>query len=251
MELKIYAILSEEAKSRITEVFRRTWYGGKPGTETDLYIGKTRVIIRQGVVQSELPHEGPISQEIQGFVVGVRVESLLNENLLGIKREKGKYVLPSNHETTGTVEMCMPDSINITCCGPDRAQPLKLYELIRSGLIHPEISYECPTEGPTRQQLVDLTVGLEADLQLAHEALTIAETKLASAEQERDAMQKEIEYLKDQLRLADDTMVHDSGKMVKVAMIMGKLMTGWPWVNGQRLAKEIFSIIDEKPPKAQ
>lgn len=195
VELKINAILSEEAKSRITEVFRQTWYGGKPGTETELYIGKTRVVIRQGVVQSELPTEGPISKEILEFIVGVRVESTLNEALVGVTREKGKYVLPSNHETTGTVELYMKDVLNITCYGPNRELTLWLHELVRSGQIHPEVSYEKPTEGPTRQQLVDLTVGLEADLRLAHGELAITEAKLAAAEKERDDLKQKIEGL--------------------------------------------------------
>lgn len=129
MEIKLNAILKEEAKPRTVNVER--------GAEVDKYIGVTRVIIRQGVVQSELPLTGPISEEIEPFIVGVRLESEFREVALGVQRARGKYVLPDNDEVTGVVEFRDSQSLRISCYGPNREGVILLYELIRSGKIRP------------------------------------------------------------------------------------------------------------------
>lgn len=169
MELKLNAILKEEAKSKIIEVKRSTFHGGKPaGTETDLYIGRTRVTVRQGVVQSEIPMEGPISEEIKGFIVGVRAEVMIHEDLLGITRAKGKYALPDDDDnddfkTTGVVEFYMKGTINVSCYGPTREKTLALHELIRDGNIRPSNEWD-------RVQIVDGPDRLQQTLELLRSA---------------------------------------------------------------------------------
>ena len=154
MELKLNAILKEEAKKSIIEKTRHCYYGGKPtGTETDLYIGQTRVTIRQGVVQSEIPAEGPISKEIEDFVVGVRAEFMMYEDFLGITRDRGKYALPDDTETTGTVELYSKGSVQVICYGPTREKTLALFELIRGGKIRPHDEFDGPQSGKSRAQL--------------------------------------------------------------------------------------------------
>ncbi len=188
----------------------------------------------------------PITDSFKEFVVEITCYDFVP---VVAKREYGVYkdksatceLLPSNNRDNDRRYW-----LKITAKTVEDIREIR-YKIL-AGLIHPEVSYECPTEGPTRQQLIDLEIGLQADLRLVREELAITEAKLASAEQERDAMQKEIEYLNDQLRLADDTMVHDSSKMVDLAMMMGKLAKGWPWVNARRLAKEVFAIINREPP---
>jgi hypothetical protein len=83
------------------------------------------------------------------------------------------------------------------------------------------------------------------------EEKAIADYNILALRDELQSMSKEIDRLRSHLKTADTIMIHDSGKMMKVEMIMGKLMKGWPWVNARRLGKELRSITDEKLPKTQ
>lgn len=188
MDMKLNAILKEEAKSKITEVKRATFYG-KTQTETriDLYIGRTQVTVRQGVVQSELPIEGPISEEITDFIVAVRAEVMIHEDILGITRAKGKYTLPDDTETTGTVELYMKGTVNISCYGPTREKTLELYELIRNGNIRPSDEWD-------KAQIVGGPDRLEQTLEL-----------LRSATADQARLTRELEETREALKLSDAT----------------------------------------------
>lgn len=237
MELKLNAILREEAKSKITEVKRSTFYGGKPtGEETDLYIGKTRVTIRQGVVQSELPIDGPISKEIENLIVGVRAEFTMHEDILGVTRAKGKYAHPDDTETTGTVEFFMRGTTNISCYGPTREKTLALYEMIRDGSIRPVNEWDRAQTagGPDYLKKIEAELeetkarlegamlhitGLKADLNLSEE------TFRAHARSFNNACEKNVR-LRQVVRNIENTPL-------------------LPWVSRSRVAKQINMILDD------
>ncbi len=143
MDIKLNAILSEDAKSKITEVNQQVFHGAKfVKTEIELYIGRTRVTVRQGVVHSELPMDGPISEETSELIVGVRLDVRIDTNVVSVIRAKGKYTLQDDDKTTGTVEADQGAHIKISCYGPTREKVLELYELIRGGKIRPSDEYD-------------------------------------------------------------------------------------------------------------
>lgn len=230
MELKLNAILKEEAKSKIVENKRSTFYGGKPtGIETDLYIGKTRVIIRQGIVQSEIPTEGPISEEITGFIVGVRAEFTMYEDVLGATRAHGKYVHPDDPGTTGIIEMYSKGTDKISCYGPTREKTLALFELIREGDIRPINEWDKAqiTGGPDR---------LEQTLELL---------RLATAEQAR--LTREVEELRSAGRAAGSKISEVRAERdlaqhrVKSVQKLVEKLDGekWPWCSKSAVANMI------------
>ncbi len=168
MAKTLYAILSETAKTMIREERCSYYHGGKPnGTSTECYIGKTRVIVRQGVVQSELPEFGPISDEIAHFIVGV----VFCDTVLNSRRINGTYHLPgeeTDSKTYGTVDrhsMLGGDNYNVTCYGATRENVLKLYNLIRLGTIRPA------DDGWDREQAPGGIVKLKEDLAQARSRL--------------------------------------------------------------------------------
>jgi hypothetical protein len=230
MELKLNAILKEEAKKSITEAKRATYYGGKPtGTETDLYIGKTRVVIRKGVVQSEIPMDGPISEEIAYFIVGVRGEFTMHEGLLGITRAKGKYTLPEDAETTGTVEFYMNGVNSISCYGPTRENTLALCELIRNGNIRPndEWDKEQITGGP--DELTKVREQRDRVLNL----LNSTTAELAQVTREVEELRSVLETARTERNLAQD-------RVMQVRKLSARLdEETWPWCSKSAVATMI------------
>jgi len=254
MELKLNAILKEEAKSKITEVKRSTFYGGKQtGTETDLYIGKTRVTIRQGVVQSEIPTEGPISEEITGFIVGVRAEFTMCEDILGVTRAKGKYAHPDDPETTGTVEFCVRGTNSISCYGPTREKTLELFELIRDGNIRPSNEWDKAqiAGGKSREQLeVELTFNQEQLGKVWQENNRLHKTcnQLVA---ERDSAVAEMEHLRDELvsvrKQANGACEKNRAILQSFTELRSNLIDAWwPLCTKTTVAHRIAAILTSK-----
>jgi hypothetical protein len=223
MDMKLNAILKEETKAKIVEVKRSTFYGGKStGIETDLYIGRTRVTVRQGVVQSELPIDGPISEEIKDFIVAVRVEATLKEGVLGIVRARGKYNLPGDTETTGIVELYITGIVDIRCYGPTRENVLALYELIRSGKI-------CPSDAWDKSQIVggpDRLKQLEDELEETKARLEGAMLHITGLHTERDLSKQTHIRLRQLARTLENTSL-------------------LPWVSRSGVAAQIDAILND------
>lgn len=265
MEIKLTAVLKGEAKSHIENVDR--------GAEVDKYIGMTRVIIRQGIVQSELPLTGPISEEIESFIVGVRLETCFYESTLGLKRAKGKYVLPDNVEVTGVVELRDSQSVRVSCYGPNREGVILLYELIRSGNIRPVgdgWDKEQIDGGPDRlKEALDLLQAANAgNARLSEELAELAgvrdlylkarnelgslketlgswsgeiawlQTELCKREGERDDARKDAAKLERDLGLALQRV--NGVYQLSVDLKRG----GWPFCQKKAVASRIISILD-------
>lgn len=219
MELELRAILNEEAKTKLTEKREPSFYGGKPiGHNTEYYIGRTRVTIRQGVIHSEVPVLGPMSEEIKPYVAGFFAEAMMHEDILGVTRDKGKYALPDEEEkeakqTTGTVEFYMKGTSKIICYGPDRERVLELYNLIRAGKIRPYEEVDMPQGGKSRAELErevhflhNHNTGLEAERKIAEEELSQAKLALKEGQElvdrisgERDEAKRDLEQAQQEL----------------------------------------------------
>ena len=137
---KEYVILGEETKTMITETHHQSYYCGKPcGTTTEYYIGKTRVVIKQGSVQSELPEFGHISREIAFYAIGF----VLTDKIDDASRALGTYHLPGEETEPKTYAIVdkgfsvSKNSYEVTCYGIKREKVQELYRLIRAGKIRP------------------------------------------------------------------------------------------------------------------
>jgi hypothetical protein len=234
MDMKLNAILKEEAKSKITEVRRPTFLGTKPtGTQTDLYIGKTQVTVRQGVVQSELQVDGPISKEIEDLIVGVRVEVILNESVLGIVRARGKYNLPGDALTTGTVELYITGIVDIRCYGPTRENALALYELIRSGKI-------CPSDAWDKSQIIggpDHLKQLEDELKETKARLEGAMLHITGLNAEADLSEKTLRQFQQDFDEKNIRLRQLARALENTSLL--------PWVSRTGVAAQIDAILDD------
>lgn len=275
MELELKAVLNEEAKSKLKEERIPSFYGGKPtGHDTEYYIGRTRVTIRQGVIHSEVPILWPVSEEIKPYITGFLAEASLDQVASGITRDKGKYALPGDEkketkETIGIVES-EPYSnkrVKIICYGPDREKVLELYNLIRAGYIRPYEVMDLPQAGKSCKQLEeevcflkDHKTGLEAEIEMleahlrqtkeseAHfrTALDQLDANLAQARQEIVDLQKKLELSEATFRSEEQNFRDACEKNVRLRQLVRNMENEslLPLVFRSTVTEQINAILD-------
>jgi hypothetical protein len=254
MELELKAVLSEKAKTKLTEKREPSFYGGKPtGHNTEYYIGRTRVMIRQGVVHSEVPVLGPMSDEIKPYIVGFFAEGTMHEDILGVTREKGKYALPGEEEnedrqTTGTVEFFMRGTSKIICYGSDREKVLDLYNLIRTGKVRPYEEADVPQGGKSRKQL-------EQELRFLQDHETSLEAENEILESHLNRARESEEHFKTALRKVEEELLQVRGefdrardKNVQLRRLARNMEneSSLPLVFRRTVVKQIDEVLDGK-----
>jgi hypothetical protein len=275
MELELKAVLNEEAKTKLTEKREPSFYGGKPtGHNTEYYIGRTRVMIRQGVVHSEVPVLGPMSEEIKPYIAGFFAEGTIHEDILGITRDKGKYALPGeedreDRQTTGTVEFLMRGTSKVICYGSDREKVLDLYNLIRTGKVRPYEEADVPQGGMSRKEielelqfLKDHRTGLEAEnemlrshLKQAQESENYFKAALRSAEGELVEVRAELEKSREgaefqakvlRAKMEESNQAHEKNDRLRLLARSIENRSPLPLVLRKVVAKQINEILDRE-----